>query len=199
MGKKDPRVDAYVDRAAPFARPVLSHLRTVVHRACPGVEETMKWGFPHFQYKGMLCSMAAFKAHCAFGFWQGKRVLGDEARGGAMGQLGRITSVSDLPSRTALATLVRRAAALNDQGVTAPRTRRAAPRPAIRVPPDLAAALGRDRRAAATFQGLSPSRRRDYLEWITGAKREETRRRRVATAVAWLAEGKSRNWKYERC
>lgn len=199
MGRKDPRVDAYVDRAAPFARPVLSHLRTVVHRACPEVEETMKWGFPHFQYKGMLCSMAAFKAHCAFGFWQGKRVLGDEARGGAMGQLGRITSVSGLPARTALAALVRRAAALNDQGVTAPRTRRTAPRPVLRVPPDLAAALRRDRRASATFQGLSPSKRRDYLEWIVGAKGQETRRRRVATAVAWLAEGKSRNWKYERC
>jgi len=198
MGRKDPRVDAYIDRARDFARPVLRHLRAVVHGACPEVEETIKWGFPHFQYRGVLCSVAAFKAHCAFGFWKGKLVLGDAASGAAMGQFGRITAVSDLPSRAALAKLVRRAAALNEQGVAAPRSRTGASRPAPPVPPVLAAALRKDRKAAATFEGFSPSARRDYVEWITGAKGQETRRRRLATAVEWMAEGRPRNWKYAR-
>jgi uncharacterized protein YdeI (YjbR/CyaY-like superfamily) len=198
MGRKDPRDDAYIDRAAAFARPILSHLRAVVHGACPEVEETLKWGFPHFGYEGMLCSFAAFQEHCAFGFWKGKLVLGDGASGEAMGQFGRITAVSDLPSKAVLAKLVRKAAALNEQGVAGPRSRKRALRPPPRVPPDLAAALKGNRKATATFEGLSPSNRRDYVEWIAEAKGEETRRRRLATAIEWMAEGKSRNWKYAR-
>lgn len=198
MGTRDPRVDAYIDRAAEFAKPILSHLRGVVHGACPGVEETLKWGFPHFEYRGLLCSFAAFKGHCAFGFWKGKLVLGDGASGAAMGQFGRITTVGDLPSRAELTRLVRKAAALNEQGVAAPRARKGPLRKAPRVPPELAAALARSRKAAATFEGFSPFSRREYVEWIAEAKGEETRRRRIATAVAWMAEGKRRNWKYER-
>ena len=198
MGKKDPRVDAYVDGAAAFARPILRHLRSIVHGACPEVEETIKWGFPHFQHRGVLCSFAAFKEHCAFGFWKGRLVLGDRASGAAMGQFGRIAAISDLPSRAALAGLVKKAAGLNEQGVSAPRARKGQPRPAPRVPPDLAAALGRNRKAAATFEDFSPSNRRDYVEWIAEAKGVETRRRRLATAVAWMAQGKPRNWKYAR-
>ncbi len=198
MGRKDPRVDAYIDRAERFARPVLKHLRAVVHGACPEVEETLRWGFPHFQYRGLLCSFAAFKEHCAFGFWKGKLVLGDEASAGAMGQFGRIASLSDLPPRATLARPVRKAAALNEQGVATPRSRPRAPRPAPKVPPDLAAALGVSRKAAATFEGFSPTNRREYLEWIAEAKGAETRRRRIATAVAWMAQGKPRNWKYQR-
>ncbi len=199
MGSQDPRVDAYVARAEPFARPILLHLRAVVHAAVPDVEETIKWGFPHFQHRGMLCSMAAFQGHCAFGFWKGKLLLGDGASEGAMGQFGRIGSVKDLPSRPALVRLVKRAAALNDEGVKAPRTPRGRKRPEVKVPQDLAAALARNAKARATFEGLSPSKRRDYVEWIVEAKGAETRARRLAQAVAWMAEGKSRNWKYERC
>ncbi len=171
----------------------------MVHAAVPDVEETIKWGFPHFQHRGMLCSMAAFQGHCAFGFWKGKLLLGDGASEEAMGQFGRITTVKDLPSRPALARLVKRAAALNEEGVKAPRAPRRARRPEAKVPPDLVAALARNAKARATFEGFSPSRRRDYVEWILEAKGEDTRARRLAQAVAWMAEGKSRNWKYERC
>jgi len=198
MGKRDPRVDAYIDRAAAFARPILSHLRAVVHGACPEVEETLKWGFPHFQYRGVLCSFAAFKGHCAFGFWKGKLVLGGAASDAAMGQFGRIAAVSDLPAKAALAKLVRKAAALNEQGVARSPSRKRPPRPAPRVPPDLAAALKRNQKAASTFEGFTPSNRRDYVEWITEAKGEETRRRRLTTAIEWMAKGKPRNWRYAR-
>lgn len=205
MGMKDPRVDAYIAKSADFARPVLTHLRAVIHDACPEVEETMKWGFPHFMYNGILCHMAAFKAHCAFGFWKGRRVVGDgvPAAKEAMGQFGRITGVADLPSRTQLVRHVKTAMRLNAQATAAPaaparprvpRRRAAAPTP----PEDLLAALKRNRAARVNFESLSPSHQREYVEWITEAKREETRQRRVRTAVEWLAEGKSRNWKYER-
>ncbi len=199
MGRKDPRVDAYVAKAEPFARPILEHLRAVVHAAVPDVEETIKWGFPHFQHRGMLCSMAAFKAHCAFGFWKAKLLLGDDASVGAMGQFGRIGAVKDLPPRAALVKLVRKAAALNDEGVKVERAPRRGQRPEAKTPPDLVAALARNAKARATFEGFSPSKRRDYVEWIVEAKGEETRARRLAQAIAWMAEGKSRNWKYERC
>jgi uncharacterized protein YdeI (YjbR/CyaY-like superfamily) len=199
MPVKDPRVDAYIARSAPFARPILAHLRAVVHAAVPEVEETIKWGFPHFQHEGMLCSFASFRAHCAFGFWKARLLLGDAASGGAMGQFGRITALSDLPSRPALVKLVRKAAALNEAGVKVTRTPRRAARPEARVPADVAAALRGNARAKATFEAFSPSRRREYVEWIVEAKGADTRARRLATAVAWMAEGKSRNWKYERC
>lgn len=199
MGTRDPRVDAYIARSAEFARPILTHLRDTVHAACPGVEETMKWNAPHFMYRGMLAGMAAFKAHCAFGFWKGSLIagsMGDKASA-AMGQFGRITSVADLPARRVLAGYVKQAMKLNENGVTAPRQKAGKPKPAIRVPPDLAAALKRNRKARETFENLSPSHRREYLEWITEAKAAETRKRRLASAVEWMAEGKSRNWKYQ--
>lgn len=202
MGVKDPRVDAYIANSGDFARPVLAHLRAVVHDACPEVEETMKWGFPHFMYHGILCHMAAFKAHCAFGFWKGGRVVGDAAPAAkdAMGQFGRITAVADLPSRAQLARHVKTAMRLNAEAAAAPARPRAPRRraDAPSSPDDLAAALRRNRAARATFEALSPSGQREYVEWITEAKRDETRQRRVRTAVEWLAEGKSRNWKYER-
>lgn len=199
MATPDPRVDAYIARSAEFARPILSHLRGVVHRACPDVTETIKWGMPHFEYHGLLAGMAAFKAHCSFGFRKGDQVLGGAARDGAMGQFGRITSLDQLPSTRVLAGYVRRAMALNEAGVSAPtRARRArAPRRAPRVPEAFAAALGRNARARATLAALPPGQQREYIEWIAEARREETRRNRIATSVRWLAEGKRRNWKYE--
>jgi uncharacterized protein YdeI (YjbR/CyaY-like superfamily) len=198
MATTDPRVDAYIAKSAEFARPILKYLRAAVHAASPEIEETLKWSMPHFMYKGMLCGMAAFKQHCAFGFWKGKLVadLSEEA----MGQFGCITKVSDLPSKRALTAYVKKAMALNDAGVKSPtRTKNAKPKSPVKVPDDLAAALRRNKKAGATFEGFSPSHRREYVEWITEAKREETRAKRLATALEWLAEGKSRNWKYENC
>lgn len=203
MATTDPRVDAYVAKAAPFARPVLLHLRAVVHAAVPDVEETIKWGFPHFVKDGIVCSFAAFKEHCAFALWKGRGLLGAEASRDAMGQFGRIASVRDLPPRAELVRLVRKAAAMNAPAAraarpAAPRPRKA-PRPEAKVPPDLAAALRKDARARATFASFPPSARRDYVEWIVEAKAAETRARRLGQAVAWMAEGKRRNWRYERC
>ncbi len=196
MGGRDSRIDAYIGNAAPFARPILTHLRKVVHAGCPDVEETIKWGSPHFDYKGVMCGMAAFKEHCAFGFWKGSLLKGLGSKSTeAMGQFGRITSVDDLPDERALIRLVKQAAALNDGGVKAP-LRKNPPKAPVRTPPDLLAALKKNRRALAAFEAFPPSHRREYIEWITEAKRDETRRRRLETAVSWMAEGKPRNWKY---
>lgn len=201
MGTTDPRVDAYMARSAPFARPILSYIRKAVHAGCPDVEETMKWSFPHFVYKGVLCSMASFKAHCGFGFWKSSLLENDG--GGAksseaMGQFGKITSVDDLPSSRQLVSLVRKAAALNDQGVKAPRRTKGVPKPPPTAPADFMKALRANRQALAAFTACSPSHKREYIEWIREAKSDETRQRRMATALEWLSEGKSRNWKYSR-
>jgi uncharacterized protein YdeI (YjbR/CyaY-like superfamily) len=199
MGTRDPRIDAYIERSADFAKPILAHLRDVVHTACPQVEETLKWRSPAFLYRGMLCGMAAFKQHCAFGFWKHELVTGENGKSKeAMGSFGRITSVRDLPSKKILAGLVKKAMVLNEEGIEAPRTKRR-PKPPLAVPDDLKTALRKNAKARATFEGFSPSHRREYMEWIVEAKRAETRQRRLATAVEWMAEGKGRNWKYENC
>jgi uncharacterized protein YdeI (YjbR/CyaY-like superfamily) len=202
MATRDPRIDTYIAKSAEFARPILEHLREVVHAACPQVEETMKWSFPHFQYKGMLCSMAAFKEHCAFGFWKGSLVLG-EAGGGseeAMGQFGRITKLGELPSKKVLTGYIKKAMELNEAGVKSPtRSKPKAPKAALVVPDDLAAALEHNAAALATFEKFSPSNKREYVDWITEAKTQATRTRRLETAVEWMAEGKPRNWKYMNC
>ena len=195
----DPRIDAYIDRQADFAKPILKHLREVVHAACPGCEETLKWSMPSFLYKGeILAGMAAFKAHATFGFWKGSLVVGsgNEQMSG-MGQFGRLTSVDDLPPRAELEAMVRKAMALTDEGVKAPRDKhRKAP---FTVPQDMRAAIDAVPAAKATFDQFPPSCQREYVEWITEAKRDETRSKRLAQAVEWLAEGKRRNWKYENC
>lgn len=199
MGTRSPQVDAYIAKSQPFARPILEHLREVVHDACPEVVEEMKWSMPHFTYKGMLAGMAAFKAHCTFGFWKGKLILGKDAiNREAMGHFGNIRSLDDLPSKRTLAAYVKQAAKLNDEGVKVPRVPKAkTPRP-VTVPPDLAAALRRSRKARDTFESFSPSHKREYIEWITEAKREETREKRLATTIEWLEEGKPRHWKYAK-
>lgn len=198
MGIRDPRVDAYIAKSAEFARPILTYLRDTVHECCPQVEESIKWGMPHFLYEGMLCSMAAFKQHCAFGFWKGALLVDHARNDEAMGQFGRITSLGEAPGRKLLAGYIRKAMVLNESGAQpARRTKDAQPRPPAEVPADLAAALGKDRRAAAVFDAFSPSHRREYIEWITEAKREETRANRLARTLEWLAEGKPRNWKYQ--
>jgi uncharacterized protein YdeI (YjbR/CyaY-like superfamily) len=199
MGTRDPRVDAYIERSAEFAKPILRHLRAVVHETCPDVEETMKWSFPHFMYEGMLCSMASFKEHCAFGFWKGSLIVEQDGETAerAMGQFGRIATLSDLPPKRLLAGYIKKAMALNESGVTA-RPRLKQPRKALSVPDYLAAALKKNKRAFATFEAFSPSHKREYVEWIAEAKGEDTRQRRLEQAIAWMSEGKPRNWKYMR-
>jgi uncharacterized protein YdeI (YjbR/CyaY-like superfamily) len=198
MGKRDPRVDAYIANAGDFARPILTDVREAVHAACPNVEETMKWRFPHFVYKGMLCGVAAFRQHAALGFWKGELVTGRGRGADAMGQFGRLTKRSDLPSAAALRALVKKAADLNEQGVKMPRAPKKAAPKTVTVPPVLSAALRKNKKAQAGFAGLSPSHKREYIAWITEAKTDETRARRLEQAIEWMAEGKSRNWKYER-
>lgn len=196
----DPRIDAYIARQADFARPILEHLRAAVHAACPQAEETMKWSMPHFLYKGqMLAGMAAFKAHATFGFWRAKEVLGETgAERDAMGQFGRLTSVADLPAPEVLEGLIRQAVALTDSGPR-PARPKAAPKPELETPRELESALDSNPAARAAFEAFPPSGRREYVEWVVEAKRPETRDKRIAQAVEWMAEGKRRNWKYENC
>lgn len=193
---RDPRIDAYIAKAADFARPVLVHIRETVHAAQPGLDEAIKWGMPHFIYKGKnLAGMAAFKAHCAM------VIHGDGRQGDAMGQYGKIASTDDLPGVAEIkAKLLAARDRIDAEGSalkkkSAPRQ----PKPEIAMPPELAAALAANAAAKATYDGFSPSARREYLEWITEAKTEATRAKRIAQAIEWIAEGKKRNWKYERC
>jgi uncharacterized protein YdeI (YjbR/CyaY-like superfamily) len=196
----DPRIDAYIARQADFARPILEHLRAAVHAACPEAEETLKWSMPHFLYKGqMLVGMAAFKAHATFGFWRGKEVVGETgAEREAMGQFGRLASTADLPEDDVLHALIRKAMALTDTGSRPPRASKAA-KPELETPSDLESALAEDPAAKAAFHSFPPSGRREYVEWVVEAKRPETRENRIAQAVEWMAEGKRRHWKYEKC
>lgn len=204
MPTTDPRIDAYIRKAPEFARPILEHLRSVIHEGCPDVVESIKWSMPAFDHNGPMCGLAAFKAHCAFRFWKGELVAPQEDGGHAMGRFGHIERLDDLPARRTLVAIVKKAARLNDDGVRAPwqeeraKTRAKAVKAPLVVPDDLAAALKKNRKAAAAFETFPPSHRREYVEWIVGAKRDETRQRRVATAVSQIAEGKSQNWKYER-
>lgn len=196
--KTDPRIDAYIARQADFARPILAHLRAMIHEACPEAEETVKWGMPNFTYKGkILANMAAFKAHAAFGYWNDSMLREEEKNRGAMGQFGRIAALDDLPPRAAMIDLTRQSMALIDAGAKPPRA--AAKKAPFEVPRDMRAAIDANPSARATFDGFPPGAQRDYVEWITEAKRDETRTKRLAQTVEWLAEGKKRHWKYENC
>lgn len=198
MATKDPRIDAYIARSAEFAKPILNHLRKVVHAGCPDVVETLKWSMPHFDHKGVMCGMAAFKQHCAFGFWKADLILvpdqTTERRG--MGSFGTIRTLGDLPSEKTLVAYVKKAAALNEAGVKAPGRTQPKKRKPLPTPADFTAALKKNAKARTTFENFSPSHRREYIEWITEAKREETRKERLAKSIKWLTEGKPRNWKY---
>jgi uncharacterized protein YdeI (YjbR/CyaY-like superfamily) len=197
MPTTDPRVDAYIAKAAAFARSILEELRARVHAACPDVVETVKWGAPAFMHHGPLAGMAGFKAHCAFGFWKHALLLPGDARADtAWGSFGRIESLADLPSKAVFRALVRKAMQLNEQGVKVPRPR-AKPRPEAKLHPEFAAALAAAPKARAVFDAFAPSHRREYAEWITEAKRDETRARRIEQAITWLAEGKQRHWKHQ--
>ena len=205
----DPKIDAYIVKAAPFAQPVLLHLRGLIHKACPDVVEEMKWSRPFFLHGGLiLCNISAFKAHCSFGFWGaeiGKVLRADGVvQGGGMGSLGRITSVKDLPPDKVMLGYLRQAVALIDSGqgenrIVAARRVVKTPKPTVETPSEFAAALKKNKAASKGFQAFSPSCKREYVEWIADAKRDETRQKRIAQAVEWIAEGKQRNWKYQEC
>jgi uncharacterized protein YdeI (YjbR/CyaY-like superfamily) len=196
MGKRSARVDDYIAKAPAFAKPILAEIRERVHAACPHVEETIKWRQPSFEYKGLMCGMAAFKEHCVFGYWKAPLVLGAAAEGAnAMGYRDKITSVADLPSKAAFRAHIRKAMELNEAGVTVERPARER-KPALVVPADIVAAVKKNKKAQATFDKFSPSHRREYVEWVTEAKTDATRAKRLQQTIEWLAEGKPRNWKY---
>ena len=201
MANKIPEVDAYIEKAAEFARPILKKIRTLFHKASPKIQEVMKWGVPHFKYKGIVGSMAAFKQHAGFGLWKASLLkdpnnyfcaAGETAMGGR-----KVTDVSQLPADKTLIGYIREAVALNEAGVKAPPTRR--PKKPLRVPEYFLEALAKNKKALATFEAFSPSHKREYVEWVTEAKQEATRAKRLATSVEWLAEGKPHNWRYMNC
>lgn len=204
MGMKDPRVDAYIKKSAPFAQPILTFIRELMHEGCPDVEETIKWGMPSFTHQGMLAGMAAFKQHCALGFWK-EKLLAEVTDASfaksreAMGSFGKITSLKDLPARRHLLGLVKKAAALNEAGVKKPAPDRTKAKPKLVVPADLKKALTKNSKAAAVFKAFTYGKQKEYIQWITEAKTQATRDKRLAQAIEWISEGKSRNWKYEKC
>lgn len=197
-------IDGYIKKAEPFAKPILEHFRTLVHKACPDVEEKMKWSFPHFDYKGqMLCSMASFKQHCAIGFWKAslmedKKLVAKAKTEEAMGHLGRITSVKDLPADKVLISYIKEGMRLNDEGkvVSRPKTTEKE-KAALIVPAELQKALTADKKALAVFEKFPYSHKKEYIQWITEAKTETTRNKRITTAIEWIRDGKGRNWKYQ--
>jgi uncharacterized protein YdeI (YjbR/CyaY-like superfamily) len=203
MGKKDPRVDAYIAKSAGFAQPVLKHIRQLVHQGCPEVEETIKWQFPCFSYKGLLCSMAAFRNHCTFGFWKHELILpekqGTDGEEDGMGQFGKMTSLSDLPKDALMLRYIKEAVRLNDEGIKIPSRAKPKRKQELVVPDYFLAALKKSPRSLKAFEEFSYSHKKEYVQWVTEAKRDETRQQRLETTLAWLAEGKPRNWKYMNC
>lgn len=204
MATRSKAIDQYIARAEPFARPILEHFRELVHKVCPDVEETIKWSFPHYDYKGsMMCSMASFKKHCAINFWKAALMAGGEPlvekakTEEAMGHLGRIASLKDLPKDPELKKYIKEAMRLNDKGIRlSPKTRPARAKKELQVPDDFVKLLSKNRKALDTFENFSTSNKREYIDWIAEAKTEATRGKRMADAIEWMAEGKTRNWKY---
>jgi len=199
-----PAADLYIAKSAPFAQPILFYLREVVHEGAPDVVEEMKWSRPFFVYKGIILgNISAFKEHCAFGLWGAEvaQVLRADgvASKDAMGTFGRITSIEDLPPRKKLVAYVKRAATMIDEGTRTKSLVRQTKvaKPALEIPEAFATAFKKNKTAGKQFDAMSPSCRREYIEWVADAKRDETRDKRIATAMEWIAEGKSRNWKYE--
>lgn len=203
MPANDPRVDAYIEKSADFAKPILIYLRELIHETCPEVEESWKWSFPNFMYKGkILCSISAFKQHCAFGFWLEKEMktmkeLTKDIEKNSMFSLGKITKISDLPSKHQLKAAIKEAMELTDMGVT---IKKSAPKKTeIETPNYFLQALNSNKKAKEVFDKSSPSFRKEYIMWITEAKTESTRNKRLGQAIEWISEGKCRNWKYEKC
>lgn len=201
MINTEPKVDAYIQKSAPFAQPILKHYRSLVHKACPNVEEKIKWGMPFFDYKGkMMCHMAAFKQHCAFGFFQAAlmnepTLVRNAESESAMGHLGKITSLKDLPADKVLIGYIKKAMQLTDEGrkVVKP----AKPKVEYIVPDYINAAIKKNKKACTVWEAFAPSHRKEYATWIDEAKTEATKTKRMKQAIEWIAEGKQRNWKYQ--
>ena len=199
----DSRIDVYINKSAPFAQPILEYIREVVHEASPLINETIKWSMPFFDHKGTVCMMAAFKQHCAFGFWKATRLndpnhllhSGEES---AAGSFGRICSIADLPPKEAMIDFILQAIELNEKGIKTVKIKPPVDKAALVVPDYFAEALSENDEASATFNSFSYSQKKDYVEWLTEAKSEATRQKRLETALEWISEGKTRNWKYER-
>jgi len=202
MGKKEKVIDAYIAKSADFAKPILNHLRELVHKTCPDAEEKMKWSFPHFDYKGeMMCSMAAFKQHCVFGFWKASLMkdptLVENAKSEvSMGHLGRITSLKDLPADKKIIAWIREAMQLNEQGIKLPVKPKSIDKKELIIPDYFLKALSKNKKALQTFEAFSYSHKKEYVEWITEAKTDETKNKRLSLTIEMIQEGKSRNWKY---
>lgn len=200
----DTRIDVYIEKAQPFAQPILRKIRSLVHKACPEVTETIKWGMPSFEYKGPMFGMAAFKQHAVGGFWKSKLLkdpenyLGERKNKGgeAMGNLGCLRTLKDLPPEKVFIDFIRQHMKLNEMGIKPEKVKTA--KAEIQVPDDFVRALNKNKKAKTVFEKFAPSHKREYLQWITEAKREETRMKRIFTAIEWIAEGKGRNWKYEK-
>ncbi|MES2647678.1 MAG: YdeI/OmpD-associated family protein [Bacteroidota bacterium] len=204
MATEDKRLDDYISKSSSFAKPILEQLRQNVHESCPTVVESIKWSFPHFEYKGsILCSMAAFKHHCAFGFWlssvmkdpDGILLTGNDRA--AMGNLGQIKSVTDLPDKKILHRYIKEAMSLIDQGVKLAKKPSSNMNKDLEIPEYFMQALKKNTKALANFEAFPYSHKKEYLGWIIEAKTEITRQKRLDTALEWIAEGKGRNWKYE--
>ena len=199
---KDARIDAFIDKAQPFAKPILTHLRKLVHAACPEVEETIKWGMPNFGYKGMLCGLGAFKRHCAFNLFKAKLMkdsaLFEQNNADSMGQLGRITSLQDLPPDDVMIAYIKEAAKLNEKGAKPVKAKTITTDKVLSYPAAMANALATNTKANDAFEKMSYSHKKEYVEWISEAKTEITQNKRIATMMEWLEEGKRRNWKHER-
>lgn len=201
MGTRDARIDAYIGKSADFAQPILQFVREQVHANCPDVTETIKWGMPHFEYRGsILCSCAGFKQHCAINFWLAKLLSLEPAAERAMGQFGRIRSLQDLPKKTVFAKLVKEAMKLQNAGTKIPaRAKTSGEKKTLTIPAPFQAALNQNQAALTTFASFSYTKKKDYVSWYEEAKTDATRVKRLDQSIQWLAEGKSRNWKYENC
>lgn len=201
MPTTDPRVDAYIEKSKDFAKPILTHIRALVHATCPEATETLKWSMPSFEYKGILCGFAAFKEHCTFGFWKQTLMESDafSETKTAMGSFGKLKSLKDLPSDAVMKKLIKQAMKLNDEGVKVSKAKPSGEKKEIEVPDVLLEALAQNEKAAEAFSNFPPSCRKEYIQWITEAKTDATRDKRLATTIEWLTEGKRKNWKYEKC
>lgn len=202
---KDRRIDDYIAKSENFAKPILKYLRDIVHRACPDINETMKWSFPHFDYKGMMCGMASFKEHCTFGFWKASLMKDNhkvfiKGENAGMGNFGKIKDIQDLPYAKIIIEYIREAMKLNDEGITFEIRKKTntTERKELIIPDYFINAVKKNKKAFDTFNNFSYSHKKEYIEWITEAKREETRNKRIETTIVWLSEGKGRNWKYNK-
>lgn len=200
MASKDKRIDKYISDSEGFAKPILTHLRKLIHTACPEIQETIKWNFPVFEHHGIVCNMASFKQHCSFGFWKAALMEDYDKRmsinrGTGMGDFGKIKSLKDLPPDSVLLKYIKEACQLNAEGIKVVKVKSSAPK-TITIPSDLKNALAEVKEAQANFAAFSYSKKNEYVEWITEAKTDTTRKKRIETAVEWIAEGKIRNWKY---